>query len=238
MYLSSLNNEKVKAWEKLLQKKYRDKENLFIVEDDHLVNEALKTNCVKEIITIIDQEYDVPTYIVTKEIMRKISSQVTIPNIIAICYKKEFHNLEGNIIVLDDIQDPGNLGTILRSAVAFNFPNIILSNNSVDIYNPKVIRASEGMIFHLNILRCDIKEFLNNLNEDYVKVTTSVKNGTNIKDIKAKKYAIVLGNEGAGVKDEISALCPKKVYINMQNNCESLNVGVAGSILMYEVYNE
>ncbi len=238
MYLTSLNNEKVKYFKKLLQKKYRDEYNLFLVEDEHLVSEAIKLNLAKEIITTNDVTYSVPTYVVTNEIMKELSNQVTSTNVIAVCEKIKEKEVNGNVIILDDIQDPGNLGTILRSAVAFDFPNVILSNNSVDVYNPKVIRASEGMIFHLNIIRCDIKEFLNNLDKKYMKITTSVTMGEDIKNIKGDNYAIVIGNEGNGVSDEVSSLCDKKAYIKMDSNCESLNAGVSASILMYEVYHE
>ncbi len=238
MYLTSLNNEKVKYFKKLLQKKYRDEYNLFLVEDEHLVSEAIKLNLAKEIITTNDVTYSVPTYVVTNEIMKELSNQVTSTNVIAVCEKIKEKEINGNIIVLDDIQDPGNLGTILRSAVAFNFPNVILSNNSVDVYNPKVIRASEGMIFHLNIIRCDIKEFLNNLDKKYTKITTSVTMGEDIKNIECDNYAIVIGNEGNGVSKEVSSLCDKNAYIKMDSNCESLNAGVSASILMYEVYHE
>ncbi len=239
MYLTSLNNEKVKYWEKLQQKKYRDQENLFLVEDEHLVSEALKTNLVKEIITVDDSiNYNVPTYVVTKDIMKKLSNQVTSTNVIAVCYKLKAKEINGNIIILDDIQDPGNLGTILRSAVAFKFPSVILSNNSVDVYNPKVIRASEGMIFHLNIIRCDLIEFLTNLDKKYTKITTSVTMGEDIKKIKCDNYAIVIGNEGNGVSKEVSSLCDKKAYIKMNSSCESLNAGVSASILMYEANYE
>lgn len=239
MELTSLNNEKVKFWQKLKQKKYRDLEKLFLVEDEHLVNEALKKGIVKEIITINKNlEYDIPAYYVTEKIINNISSQVSGAKIIAVCNFLEDAKVAGNIIVLDRLQDPGNLGTIIRSAVAFNFKTIILSNDSVDLYNPKVIRASEGMLFHLNIKRCDLKDFFNNLPAEYTKITTNVVNGKNIKNLKYDKLALVIGNEGMGVSKDIANLCDECVYIPMNNNCESLNAAVCASILMYEVSNE
>ena len=239
MELTSINNEKVKFWQKLNQKKYRDCENLFLVEDEHLVNEALKKGIVKEIITLNKEaSYDVPTYYVTDKIMSLISSQVTSAKIIAVCNQLEERKISGNILVLDNIQDPGNLGTIIRSAVAFNFDSIILSNDSVDLYNPKVIRASEGMIFHINVIRTNIINFLNNLDKEYKKITTDVVDGKNIKNISFNKCALVIGNEGSGVSNEVKNICDEKVYIKMNDNCESLNAGVSASILMYEVNNE
>ena len=239
MEITSTNNEKIKFYQKLKQKKYRDQEKLFLVEDEHLVNEALKKGVVKEIFTLDkNKTYDVPTFYVNEKVMKVLSSQVTSAKVIAVCNHLKEKEYKDNIIVLDNIQDPGNLGTIIRSAVAFNFDSIILSENSVDLYNPKVIRASEGMLFNINVIRCDINKFLNNLDESYTKITTDVKNGKNIKEIKFNKCAIVIGNEGNGVSSKISNICDEKVYINMSSNCESLNAGVSASILMYEVNNE
>ena len=238
MELTSVNNEKVKYWERLKNKKYRDIENLFLVESEHLVNEALKVGLVKEIITTNKNlVFDVPTYYVNDKIMNVLSLQVTKCDILAVCEKKKINDIEGNIIVLDRLQDPGNLGTIIRSSIAFQFNTIILSEDSVDEYNPKVIRASEGMIFHVNIIRTNIKNFLNNLDDSYLKIGTSVTNGKNIKNIKNNKYAIVIGNEGNGVSKDVLDECDELVNIKMNSNCESLNAGVSASILMYEVYN-
>ncbi len=235
MELSSTNNPQVKFWQKLKLKKYRDEEKLFLVEDEHLVNEALKKGIVKEIITITHEKFQEPTYYVNEKIMKLLSSQVTGAKIIAVCHMLDEKEILGNVIVLDRLQDPGNLGTIIRSAVAFNFDSIILSDDSVDLYNPKVIRSSEGMIFHINVIRTNITTFLNNLSNEYTKITTSVIDGEDIKNIKFNKCALIIGNEGEGVSKKVATLCEKKAYIKMNKNCESLNAGVSASILMYEV---
>lgn len=240
MEITSPNNEKIKYYQKLQQKKYRDQERVFLVEDEHLVREALKRGEVLEIITADKKlSYDVPTIYVTEKIMNLISSQVTGAHVIALVSFLKERDIQGNVLVLDRLQDPGNLGTIIRSAVAFNFDSLIISNDSVDLYNPKVVRASEGMLFHLNIIRRDIKEFLQNLDNSYLKITTDVHDGKDIKNInKDKKIALVIGNEGSGVSDDVASLCDEKVYIKMNNNCESLNASVSASILMYEVSHE
>jgi len=238
MELTSTSNPKVKYWQKLLTRKYRKEEKIFLVEDEHLVNEALKRKIVKEIITITDNQYGVDTYKVTPQIMKLLSSQVSSTKVIAVCYELEEKEVNGNVIILDNLQDPGNLGTIIRSAVAFNFDTIVLSDNSVDLYNPKVIRASEGMIFNINIKRCNLKEFIPTLKNDYTLITTDVNGGKDIRNIKYQNIALVIGNEGNGVSQEIADLCGEKVYIKMNNNCESLNAGVCASILMYEVSHE
>ncbi len=238
MVITSSNNEKVKYWGRLKLKKYRDQENLFLIEDEHLLKEALKKNLVKEIITTNNElTYDLPIYYVNDKIMSLLSSQVTSAKIIGVCEKIKERAYQDRLIILDNIQDPGNLGTIMRSAVAFNFDTIVLSNDSVDMYNPKVIRSSEGMLFNINVIRTDIKSFLNNLDSSYLKITTDVKGGEDIRKINSDKLALVIGNEGSGVSKEVASLCDKLVYLKMTQECESLNAAVAASILMYEVYH-
>ena len=132
MKIESLNNDKVKYWSKLYDKKFRDEENKFLVEGDHLIEEALKSGLLIEVITTLDTTYPVDTYIVNENIMSKISNQKSIPRVIGVCKKIDEKPINGKVLVLDQIQDPGNLGTIIRSAIAFSFNNIILTNNCVD----------------------------------------------------------------------------------------------------------
>ena len=235
MIITSLKNEKVKYWYNLRNKKFRDQERRFLIEGDHLINEARKQNLVIETISIVDKNAD---YFVTKEIMEKISEQKSISyNAAVVRFIKE-DSISGNILILDGVQDPGNLGTIIRSCIAFGVSNIILSDNSVDLYNSKVIRATEGMIFNINVLRRKLIEFIPIVkNLGYKIVGTDVKNGIDIKDINKENIAIVMGSEGQGLSNEVKNMCDDFVYIKMDSACESLNVGVATSILLYEVYN-
>ena len=139
--------------------------------------------------------------------------------------------------MLDDVQDPGNVGTIIRSAVAFGFDTVVLSNSSVSKYNDKVIRATQGMLFKVNVLTTNLLDFIPKLkNSGYEVYGTNVINGISVKDIKnVNKIAVIMGNEGAGVSDGVSKLADKNLYINMNDSCESLNVSVAASIIMYEL---
>ena len=235
MKITSLNNDKVKYWTSLKLKKNRDRYKCFLIEGDHLINEAQKRGLIIAKISTTDQSAD---YLVTKEIMAKISNQLSIGNNVALAKYIPSREIAGNVIILDNIQDPGNLGTLIRCAVAFDFPNIILSETSVDLYNPKVIRATEGMIFNVNVIRTNINTAIRNLkNKGYTIISTDVSNGNNIKEINAKNIAIILGNEGSGVNPKLKNISDYLVNINMNKSCESLNVGVAGGILMYEVYN-
>lgn len=242
MHITSINNEYIKEISKLNEKKYRDKSNKYLIEGLHLVTEALKYDIIDTIIIREDFSYEtnIKHIIVSNEVMKKLSDNPSIPKIMAIVYKKE-STISGNkILLLDRLQDPGNLGTIIRSAVAFNFDTIILSNDTVDLYNSKVLRSTQGMLFNINILRQDLTNVINELkNNNYTIYGTKVDNGNDVKEInKINKFALIIGNEGTGISDNILKQCDKYLYIKMNNNCESLNAGVAASILMYEMGNK
>ena len=159
-------------------------------------------------------------------------------NVMGICsYKKDDIKLGNRILILENIQDPGNLGTIIRSAVAFNIDTIILSNDCVDIYNPKVIRASQGMIFHIDIIKRDLLLEIPKLQTlGYQIIGTKVTHGQSLKDFQnIEKFAIIMGNEGNGMTKEVAELCDSFIYIEMNDKCESLNVAIATSIILYEL---
>ena len=210
--IESVNNSKIKEYSKLQSKKYRDETGLFIVEGTHLVEEALKKTQAVEIYSL-DESYTQ----VSESVMKKLSSLNTPPQVLAICKKLEEKEINGNILILDNLQDPGNLGTIIRSAVAFNIDTIIVSKDSVDFYNVKTLRASEGMVFNINIVIRDLNETIPELKDKgYTVYTTNVVNGTNLSEvIVPEKYAIVMGNEGNGVTKEIASLCDEAIYIPM-----------------------
>ena len=180
---------------------------------------------------------DVPTIYVSKEVMKKLSSMESAPKIMAIVYKKKEEEVGNRVLVLEDIQDPGNLGTIIRSSLAFGVDTLVLSPKTVDLYNPKVIRATKGMLFHLNIIVREIVPFISSLKKDNYKIYgTKVDGGINVKDIDIPcKYALVIGNEGNGMSVNISNLCDENLYIKMNTEVESLNAAVATSILLYEM---
>lgn len=240
MVIESKDNKKIKEYRKLMQKKYRDKYKLYIVEGEHLVKEAYKNNCLKELILEESTKFDINVDKVygTKDVLKSLSSLDEPYNIIGICeYKKEGNNLGNRILILDGIQDPGNLGTIIRSAVAFNIDTIVLSENTVDLYNSKVLRSAQGMNFNINIIRKDLEKFIIDLKKSNYKIYgTDVINGSNIKNVSINtKYAIIMGNEGNGVSQKLKKLCDDNIYINMNSKCESLNVAVCASIILYEL---
>ena len=236
MKVTSIHNDNVKYWVSLKNKKIRDKERKFIVEGDHLIEEARKNNLIEYIISCVDENAD---FYVTKEIMEKISDQKSISYNAAVVKFIPEDSVNGNVIILDNLQDPGNLGTIIRSSVAFNIDTIIISDTSVDLYNPKVVRSTEGMIFNLNIIRRNLEEVIPVLkNLGYEIVGTDVNEGIDVRNISKENVAIVIGNEGSGMSDSVRNLCDEFINIKINKSCESLNAGVAASIIMYEVSHE
>lgn len=236
--IESINNEKVKSWAKLNDKKYQKETNLFLVEGEHLVEEAFKCGRLREVIVLdgIDCKYE-NFYKVSEQVMRKISTLTNVPRMVGVAEMLEPRCVEGNVLLLDGVQDPGNMGTIIRSAVAFGVHTIVLGEGSVSIYNPKVVRATEGLLFHINVIEASIENMILELQkEGYTTYSSKVDGGTNVADIEfSKKSAIVVGNEGKGVRQSTSDLCDEYLYIPMKETCESLNVGVATSIILYEL---
>ena len=242
MLITSLENERIKGYVKLKERKYRKKTKTFIVEGFHSVLEAYKSGNIIELIIEKDVAlpFDVPTIYVTKEIINKISSVDAPTNIMALCKMKEEKIEYGNkILLLDNVQDPGNLGTIIRSAAAFDIDSIVLSPDTVDMYNPKVVRSTQGMLFHIPIVVKDLESVIDELKEKEIPIYgTRVEYGedvTNLKEKDKKRFALIMGNEGSGVSSNILDKCDKSLFIDMNERVESLNVAVATSILLYEL---
>lgn len=240
--ITSVNNPLIKELIKLKQKKYRDKEKKFIVEGYNIIEEA------KDYITLIitsskEDENILPNVehiLVPKEIIGKLSETVTPQGIIGICnYVTSRENFEGNVLVLDGLQDPGNVGTLIRTAICFDFNTIYITDNSCDIYNEKVLRATQGGIFKVNIIRKNINDIIDDLKKKgYYIVGTSLKNGIPLNDINFKNLnAIILGNEGNGVSKETIERSNINAYIPINTSMESLNVAIAGGIIMNKVRN-
>ncbi len=233
--IESVNNSLIKEYAKLDEKKYRYQMGLFIVEGEHLVEEARKRGLIEKIFAT--EDYPDAT-LVSNNVMKKLSHLTTPPKVLAVVRMMEERKINGNILLLDDIQDPGNLGTIIRSAVAFGIDTIVLSPDTVDIYNNKVIRSSEGMLFHINFIKDDLASFIDTIKDRYQILSTDVRTGKNIKNLHLDKpYALIMGNEGRGVKEELISKSNDKIYLPMQDNCESLNVAIATSIILYELYD-
>lgn len=238
--ITSVNNEYIKKISSLKTKKYRDEYKMFFIEGYHLVSEALKANILIEVLIVNEEDYinGISNLLVTEEIIKKIANTVSPQKIIGICkIKEESFVLGDRILILDDVQDPGNLGALVRTALGFEFNNIILSNNSIDIYNDKFLRATQGAFFNINIIKDNINKWIIKLKENnYYIIGTGFDNSKNIELLEYnKKVVLILGNEGKGINKETLSLCDVVAKIEINQKLESLNVMVAGGIMMFKI---
>ena len=179
---------------------------------------------------------DVETNYITENVLNLLTEVESPVGIIGVCTPKPMTLKGDKLLILDSVQDPGNIGTIIRSSVAFNIDTIIINDKCVDIYSDKVIRSSQGMIFKTNIVKKDLSKFLNEIKGKITIYGTKVTGGKSLKKLeKISEFAIIMGNEGKGVSENLLQLCDEYLYIPMNKACESLNVGVATSIILYEL---
>ena len=236
--ITSLNNEYIKKIAKLKDKKHRNEEKKFLIEGFHLIEEAYKANILIELFVVkaIEKYNDIPQVKVNEKIIEKLSSTNSPQSIIGVCKIKDNTKIRGNkILLLDNINDPGNMGTLIRSSLGFGIDTIVISEDSVDVYNEKTVRATQGALFHSNIVVDNLEKCIKSLKEENITIIgTSLKSSKPLSDIKNKdKYAIILGNEANGVKEKLLKQTDINVKIEMNEKLESLNVAVAGSIIMY-----
>ena len=248
--ITSTSNETIKYFISLNDKKTRMNAKRFIVEGYHLVNEASKTNLLEAIISTDEKELkkinNVRRYLVNDAIINKIATTKNPQNILGIV-KMLDHNItnllpiiKGNktkLIMLDDVNDPGNLGTIIRTAAGLGYDGIIMSPNTVDLYNEKVIRSTQGVMFKIPIIKANLQEVIKMLKKEKVFcIGTALTNDKDVKHITKKdKFAICLGNEAKGISKEVLDNMDENVKIAMNNDVESLNVSIAAGIIMYEM---
>lgn len=248
--ITSTSNETIKYFISLNDKKTRMNAKRFIVEGYHLVNEASKTNLLEAIISTDEKELkkinNVKRYLVNDAIINKIATTKNPQNILGIV-KMLDHNItnlvpiiKGNktkLIMLDDVNDPGNLGTIIRTAAGLGYDGIIMSPNTVDLYNEKVIRSTQGVMFKIPIIKANLQEVIKLLKKEKVFcIGTALTNAKDVKHITKKdKFAICLGNEAKGISKEVLDNMDENVKIAMKNDVESLNVSIAAGIIMYEM---
>lgn len=236
--ITSVQNKKIKERAKLKSKKARMEQNCFLVEGKHLIQEAIQSNILMELYLLenIENPFNIEATYCSQAVINKLSNQKSDAKMIGICKFPSFENKkEEAILLLDDVQDPGNMGTLVRSAYSFGFDTLYLSNNCADLYNPKTIQSSQGAIFHIPAYTCDLNELIFQKQKAGMTIyaTALHENTIDASKIKVHKpYGILLGNEGQGVKHELIEACDQCVKIEMET-FESLNVAVAGSILMY-----
>ncbi|MDH4330025.1 MAG: RNA methyltransferase [Candidatus Moranbacteria bacterium] len=252
--IKSSDNEKIKTLRKLRSKKYRNKLGLFCVENWTIIFDALKDGNQFESIFVTEEflknnedkmgfifkNSNVDEYfVISEKVNESFSSLETAPGICVVFRKTERPvELNKKIIYLNAISDPGNLGTIFRSALAFGFENIVLDENCVDAFSPKTIQASKGSIFNLNISFDKNFEILSDAKKMMKIISTDVEKGKNLKDFSSKEiFCLVLGNETRGVDEEIKKMCDEFLNIKIDSRMESLNVAASASIIFYELGN-
>jgi len=250
-----ISKNQIKKYSLLKQKKYRKEENRFIVEGKKLVEELINSNFEIEVILItnsfqeknklfIDKlsKHKIQIELIQQKEFDKLAETETPQGIIAIAKMKEQKfSLEkissGIIIGFENINEPGNLGTMLRTADWFGFNDIIISKNSVELYNPKTIRSSMGSIFHLNIYDdIDLYDICEDLKKNNYKIYCSDTNGESIDQLKYnEKFIVVFSNEANGPTEELIKISDRKITIPSRGKAESLNVSSACSIILYEI---
>ena len=258
--VKSKNNETIKMVHKLLSSaKFRNKEKKFLIEGVRICQEALKSkvkitkifyteNCFEKFSDLINEiitQNNADEYVISESILNLITDTKSPQGIICLCemVDKQVNMAKiksySNIILLENLQNPSNLGSIFRSLCAFNTQLVALSHDTCDIYNPKVIRGSMGAIFKLNIITPDdFHDFIFRLKDQGFKVCAAMPDAdsesvTILNEI--SKKAVILGNEGNGISEKTVFLCDKKINIPMNPNCESLSVAVAASIISWEM---
>ncbi len=246
--IESTQNALVKHWKKLVTtRKEREKSGEFIVEGFHLVEEALK-NKEQVIQLIVCDGVDLPLLwpiddvmmvqvndVVAKELAETENSQ----RVFAHCKQKEVTEIEmaawRKILLIDAVQDPGNIGTMIRTADAAGIDAVVLGKGSADACNPKTLRSAQGSHFHIPIVRGELLEWVENLQEDGIPVYgTSLENAVSYKEVQSTEaFALIVGNEGSGISPQLLAKTNQNIIIPILGQAESLNVAVATGILLY-----
>ncbi|WP_338971399.1 RNA methyltransferase [Spiroplasma endosymbiont of Panorpa germanica] len=238
--ITSMTNAYVKKVIELKSTKVIKEKKLFIVEGEHLVLEAMKNHQLKEVVVVQKASNlvleNIKQTLVTVEVMKKISDLKTPAHIIGVCEIKESQvDFKDNILILENIQDPGNMGSLIRCAAAFNFKTIIASEDCVSFFNSKTIRATQGNLFAINLVSQDSIEAIRQaLDHDFEIIGTDLKKpSVDFDEIKTPKLkALLLGNEGTGLSTKATSLITRNFLININPEVESLNVSIAGAIIM------
>lgn len=244
MKITSKANSLIKQTKKLKQKKYRT--HSYLIEGWHLVEEAQKANQTFKHLFVLEEMAErlsdfKPVTVVSPEVLKELTESPKPQGVIAEVAMKTQplpEELTGRYLVLEDIQDPGNVGTIIRTADAACFDGVFISQKTADIYNEKTLRAMQGSHFHLPIWRADISEICARVQAARLPLLASTLSSTSVayQDLaKSSSFALVLGNEGRGISDYMTEQADQLVHIPMPGQAESLNVAVAAGILIFSL---
>ena len=242
-HITSLKNPKVTAWKALKDRKGRRESGCFLVEGRKMVEEALAS--AFDVETVLVQEgmelpdgLTMPVYELPAHVLAAVCDTKTPQGIAAVVRMKEQSALGKHIVVLDGVQDPGNVGTIIRTADAAGMDGVLLSNQCADVFSPKVLRATMGSIFRMNLRTTDdLPGELTKLREKGYSILSSQLDGTPFyeREKVAERFALIVGNEGNGVSEQVQQTATHRVRLPMRGGAESLNAAIAAAIMMYEL---
>ena len=251
--IQSVKNQIIKEVKKFHQKKQRDVHKKYLLEGYHLVEEAVLAGATIDKVFIDQKRYElyndwlseqlVDCYLVSTEVLKALSELPTPQGIVALVDKQEqiVENFTGAWLLLDGVQDPGNVGTLIRTADAAGFSGVILGEGTADLYSSKVLRSLQGSHFHLPIIHRNLIEVIQQFKQAEIPVYGTELNQDALPYTKVtprKDIALVLGNEGQGVSQDVLNLTDRNLYIPIYGQAESLNVGIAGGILMYHFVSD
>lgn len=257
-HLSSRKNQEVKYWKKLHTSKGRRLNQQYLIEGWHLIEEAIKSNLDISGILVEERNFEeveqrLPHLVsfdlisISEEVTRELTQTTTPQGIFAVINNRNVDEsyqtfFQGDRwILLDRIQDPGNLGTIIRTADAAGFDGIILGHGCVDVFNEKVIRSTQGSLWNIPIIHMPLEEAIYRLKEQQVKVYAAALDNQALSYRcidREHRQAYIIGNEGHGIHEDIQKMADQTVYIPIRGKAESLNAGIAASILMFNSINE
>lgn len=242
-HITSLKNPKVAAWKALKDRKGRRESGCFLVEGRKMVEEALSS--AFDVETVLVQEgmelpdgLTMPVYELPAHVLAAVCDTKTPQGIAAVVRMKEQSALGKHIVGLDGVQDPGNVGTIIRTADAAGLDGVLLSNQCADVFSPKVLRATMGSIFRMNLRTTDdLPGELTKLREKGYSILSSQLDGTPFyeREKVAEQFALIIGNEGNGVSEQVQQTATHRVRLPMRGGAESLNAAIAAAIMMYEL---
>lgn len=242
-HITSLKNPKVAAWKALKDRKGRRESGCFLVEGRKMVEEALKSAFDVEAVLVQEgvsfpDGLTMPVYELPAHVLAAVCDTKTPQGIAAVVRMKEQSALGKHIVVLDGVQDPGNVGTIIRTADAAGLDGVLLSNQCADVFSPKVLRATMGSIFRMNLRTTDdLPGELTKLREKGYSILSSQLDGTPFyeREKVAERFALIIGNEGNGVSEQVQQTATHRVRLPMRGGAESLNAAIAAAIMMYEL---
>ena len=238
--ITSKTNQTVKLVNKLKRKKNRDSMGLFIIEGRKFVDDAIKMNMAQTVITTSEHEcmYE-NSLTVSDEVFEYMSETKTPQGVMAIA-RYELGSMKdikdsANVVYMDEIQDQGNAGTLVRTAACAGFSHVITSEKTADLFSPKAIRASAGNILKVTVMKDHDYEILKKLKDRGFEVIAADIGGDENAAFRNEGNVLVIGNEGNGISSLAMKNCTKTVRIPMRKDVESLNAAVSGSILMYRI---